>query len=81
LRQYQQLEKELQMCSGALSLMRKSLLERMGGGGPGRIEPGPLNVAAIFEDTGFTTRDENDEPRPIMKRRLLVFKHAGEDAA
>ena len=43
-------------------------------GGPGRVEPGPLNVMVSFQDTGLMTTDEYGEEQPVLARRLVVYQ-------
>jgi len=52
-------------------------------GGPGRVEPGPLNLTVSFQDTGLTTTDDYGEEQPVLARRLIVYQVAAgpDDAA
>jgi len=81
LERYRRLERELQQLSARIGKLRRSLMSRMGG--PGRVEPGPLNLTVSFQDTGLTTTDDYGEEQPVLARRLIVYQVAAgpDDAA
>jgi hypothetical protein len=71
LERYRRLEREMQQLSARLGKARRSLMARMGG--PGRVEPGPLNVTISYQDTGLMTTDDYGEEQPVLARRLVVY--------
>jgi len=72
LERYRRLELQLRELSNRMAKQRRSLMSRMGG--PGRVEPGPLNVMVSFQDTGLMTTDEYGEEQPVLARRLVVYQ-------
>ncbi len=72
LERYQRLERQVQDVSRRIGKLRRSLIGRMGG--PGRVEPGPLNLLVSYQDTGLTTTDDYGEEQPVLARRLVVYQ-------
>jgi len=79
LARYQQLERNLQKASSQMGRARRSLMARMGG--PGRVEPGRLNLQLTYSDTGLTTTDEYGDETPVLARRLIVYSATNPDDA